>query len=177
MGASITAPTIIDTDPVSSLSSSPSSDMAEVSGLLIGTVALVSLYSTCVQAFDTFQAGKNFLHDYQSACDRFLLLWARFSHWGLVLNVKDPGSEHPALRDHWGEEVDVVGGSLSGIDNTLCEISALGSKYQSYSLGAGLEKDTAVRRTLCNQPARMCAQEPRPASIIITTSEKSGVGG
>ena len=142
--------------------------MAEVSGLVIGTVALVSLYSTCVQAFDTFQAGKNFLHDYQSACDRFLLLRARLSHWGLVLNVKDPGSEHPALRDHWGEEVDIVGGSLSGIDNALCGISALASKYQSYSLGAGSGEDPAVRQTFCTpQAASVPRKRVLPTSLAI----------
>lgn len=82
--------------------------MAEASGLVIGAIAMASLFSTCVDLFDRFELGRDHADDYDIACTKMCLLKARFSDWGFSLNLGVPGREHPALRRYWIDEQDVV---------------------------------------------------------------------
>ncbi|MCJ1332644.1 hypothetical protein MMC10_009337 [Thelotrema lepadinum] len=104
--------------------------MADVAGLVFGAVTVFSLYSTCVELFDVFELGKNYIYDYHLACTKISLLRARLSHWGDLLNIKIPGSEHPVLRNNWPAERDIVGRSLFGIKNILGDTALLAEKYK-----------------------------------------------
>ncbi|KAL9095172.1 MAG: hypothetical protein Q9165_002428 [Trypethelium subeluteriae] len=103
--------------------------MADVAGLVIGAVALASLFSTCVELFDYFELGRNYACDYRLACTKLGLLRARLSQWGDVLNVAAPGGEHPVLRDCWPSEGEIVGRSLLGIQSILDDTTLLLEKY------------------------------------------------
>ena len=104
--------------------------MAEVPGLIIGAVALASLFSTCIDLFDRFELGRNFIADYQLASTKLSLLKTRLWHWGRALNIEVPGSECSSLREHWYEEKDIVGRSLLGIERLLSDVSLLEEKYK-----------------------------------------------
>jgi hypothetical protein len=104
--------------------------MAEVAGLVLGTVALASLYRTCVELFESFELGRNYTYDYQLACTKVSLLRARLRSWGNLLNIEKPGDESPALRDLWAEEQDVIGGSLCGIRDIFENTSLLIERYK-----------------------------------------------
>jgi hypothetical protein len=102
--------------------------MADVSGLVIGTIGLASLFTTCIELLDCFELGGNYAYDYQLACTEMCLLKARLSGWGASLNLGALGHEHLALRRHWTEEQDVVGRSLFGIKEIFENASLLAEK-------------------------------------------------
>ena len=104
--------------------------MADVSGLILGTIALASLFKTCIELFDYFELGRNHAYDYQLACTKIALLKARLSTWGISLRIELPGEEHPALRQHWAEEHEVIGRSLFGIKDIFGNASLLAEKYR-----------------------------------------------
>ena len=103
--------------------------MAEAAGLVMGSIAMAALFTTCIDLFDRFELGRTYSYDYQLACTKMCLLKARLSSWGISLNLRIPGHEHPALRQHWMEERDVVGRSLSGIKQAFENASVLAEKY------------------------------------------------
>ena len=102
----------------------------DVSGLVVGAVTLVSLFSTCIELFDLFELGKNLAYDYQLACTKIILLRTRLEHWGEELNIETPGAEYTALREHWPVEKEIVGRCLSGIQYIFSNTSLLTEKYE-----------------------------------------------
>ena len=104
--------------------------MADVSGLVIGAVALASLFTTCIELFDYFELGKNYAYDHQLAITKLTLLRARLAGWGLSLNINSPGQENSGLRRSWPDQRDVVGRSLFGIKDIFENASLLVDKYK-----------------------------------------------
>lgn len=104
--------------------------MADAAGLVIGAIALASLFSTCIELFDVFELGRNYVYDYRLACTKIALLRARLSRWGLALNIEVPGLELSVLREHWPEEQDIVGRSLLGIKDIFDDTSLLVERYR-----------------------------------------------
>jgi hypothetical protein len=120
--------------------------MAEASGLVIGAIAMASLFSTCIDLFDRFELGRNYAYDYEIACTKMCLLKARLSDWGISLNLGVPGRECPALRQHWMEEQDVVGRSLFGIKEIFENASLLAEKYKLIPERPGIVKNVILHR-------------------------------
>ena len=120
--------------------------MAEASGLVIGAIAMASLFSTCIDLFDRFELGRNHAYDYEMACTKMCLLKARLSDWGISLNLGVPGRECSALRQHWTEEQDVVGRSLFGIKEIFENASLLAEKYKLIPERPGTFKNFMLHR-------------------------------
>lgn len=104
--------------------------MADVAGLILGTVALASLFTTCIELFERFELGRQHAYDYHLACTKVALLKARLSTWGVSLGIDKPGYEHPALRRHWTAEQEVISRSLYAIKETFENTSLLVEKYR-----------------------------------------------
>ena len=104
--------------------------MADLAGLLLGTVALASVFGSCVELFEWFELAQNHKEDYQIACTKLSLLFSRLKTWGASLSVTNPGREHPALRQRWKEERDVIGRSLLGIKHIFENAALLAEKYK-----------------------------------------------
>ncbi|KAF2232564.1 hypothetical protein EV356DRAFT_517322 [Viridothelium virens] len=119
--------------------------MADVAGLVIGAIALASLFSTCIELFDYFELGRSYACDYQLACTKLGLLRARLSQWGDALNVAAPGGEHPVLRDCWPIEGEIVGRSLLGIQSILDNTTLLVEKYNVERKGRSMIKSLTVQ--------------------------------
>ena len=113
----------------------------EVAGLAVGTVALAALFTTCIELFDYFELGRNYVYDYELACTKIRLLRERLRTWGISLRVTKPGAEDSRLQASWLETRDVVGKSLEIIASTLQNSDMLMQRY-------GMRRDRSSRSSL-----------------------------
>ncbi len=104
--------------------------MADVAGLMLGTVALASLFNACIELVERFELGRQHAYDYQIACTKVALLKARLSAWGVSVGIDKPGYEHPALRQNWTAEQEVISRSLYAIKEIFENTSLLAEKYR-----------------------------------------------
>lgn len=105
----------------------------EVAGLALGTVALASLFSTCVELFDYLETYRNYVSDYDFAAIKLGLLRERLRTWGSAFRVNQPGREDAILRTEWPEKRDVIVKSLLGLQAKLHELDALLESYRPLS--------------------------------------------
>ena len=84
--------------------------MAETAGLVLGAVALVSLFNTCADCFRLVQIGIKASLDYQKTVIEMSVLQLRFARWGEAINVSDlhlRETEQQALEDLLNQIKDV----------------------------------------------------------------------
>ncbi|KAI9709989.1 MAG: hypothetical protein M1820_003067 [Bogoriella megaspora] len=103
--------------------------MAEAVGLALGTVALASLFTTCIEAMEYFELCKSYKYDYELACLKLSLLKARLGTCGQTLGVNKHGQEDTELQRHWRNERNVIQQSLQGIAGIFGDAEQLKSKY------------------------------------------------
>jgi len=66
--------------------------MAEVAGLVVDSVALASLFSTCVDCFEDVQFAVRCFDDYATCQTKLDLLEIKFTRWGLAVGLDCPGN-------------------------------------------------------------------------------------
>jgi hypothetical protein len=115
---------------------------AEIAGLAIGTIALATLFSTCIELFDLVEVGRNCIYDYDLACTKISLLRERLRAWGTCLRVMEPGAEDDALRDQWSMKREIVGASLVGLRRILSDSDVLIQKYNLSMSSINLRRRT-----------------------------------
>ena len=115
---------------------------AEIAGLAIGTIALATLFSTCIELFDLFEVGKNCIYDYDLACLKISLLRERLRAWGSTLHVREPGAEDTALRHQWPTKREIVAASLIGLRRILSDSEVLTQKYDMSVSSIGFRRRT-----------------------------------
>ncbi|KAI1865656.1 hypothetical protein JX265_007979 [Neoarthrinium moseri] len=108
--------------------------MAEAAGLAVGTIALASLFQTCVDILDYIEDARNIESDRDRGDTRLGLLKIRLKQWGDKLQVANPGYEDGGLIDHWDGESDTISKSLLGIKGILEQASYLSHKYAPYKM-------------------------------------------
>ena len=119
--------------------------MAEAAiGLAIGTVALASLFSTCVECMEYVSLAHNYGHDYEVCLTKILLLKARLNAWGESLHVENEGRELPVLRERWSQERETVGRSLLGIKDIFEDAGNLENKYGLQRVGVQDDRTTSI---------------------------------
>ncbi|KAG8810143.1 hypothetical protein FRC17_003072, partial [Serendipita sp. 399] len=69
--------------------------MAEVAGLVIGAVSMVTLWNTCVQAFDVVASGKTYGYDYEVARVKLEVERIRLLAWGEAVGLASVQRETP----------------------------------------------------------------------------------
>ena len=105
--------------------------MAEAAvGLAFGTIALASLFSTCIDLLEFFELKKGYEDDYDLNCLKLSLLKSRLDSWGRDLRIIEVGHEASPLRDRWAQEQETVMRSLLGIKNLLGNADLLRDKYE-----------------------------------------------
>lgn len=102
----------------------------EAVGLAMGAIALAALFNTCIELFDYFELGRNYIYDYELACTKIELLRERLRAWGGALRVMEPGAEDLMLRALWPTTCDAVGKSLLAIRAILRSSDILMQKYE-----------------------------------------------
>ncbi|KAI1849643.1 hypothetical protein JX266_004592 [Neoarthrinium moseri] len=108
--------------------------MAEAAGLAVGTIALASLFQTCVDILDYIEDARNIESDRDRGDTRLGLLKIRLKQWGDKLQVANPGYEDGGLIDHWDGESGTISKSLLGIKGILEQASYLSHKYAPYKM-------------------------------------------
>ncbi|KAG8525596.1 uncharacterized protein KY384_009240 [Bacidia gigantensis] len=103
--------------------------MAEAAGLAIGAIGLAVLFTTCVEGLEYINLGRNHGRDFEMSMTKLLLLKARLSAWGEVLQVTQEGEENIMLRDRWLEEKETVGRCLVGVQSMFDESDQMESRY------------------------------------------------
>ncbi|KAL9625055.1 MAG: hypothetical protein Q9160_000784 [Pyrenula sp. 1 TL-2023] len=103
--------------------------MAEAAGLALGTVALASLFSTCLELLEYFELGKSYEYDYELACLKLSLLKSRLDTWGHCFGVSAAHEVEEELETHWPRERIVIHKSLQGIAGILGNAELLKDKY------------------------------------------------
>ncbi|KAF7503063.1 hypothetical protein GJ744_004345 [Endocarpon pusillum] len=104
--------------------------MAEAVGLTLGTVALASLFSVCVELINYFELGKSYEYDYDLACLKLYLLKVRLDKCGKTMSIDDTIHMSQEFRQHWPQEQDVVVRSLLGIRDIFGNAALLKDKYR-----------------------------------------------
>lgn len=109
--------------------------MAESAGLVLGAVALASMFSTCVELADYVNLGKTFPADHMRACARLDLLRTRLWEWGDSLDLLSPDHGLLGLGPEWvDEDRQVIGRSLRGIQDILETAGVIAQKYSTATL-------------------------------------------
>lgn len=62
--------------------------MAELAGLIIGSMALTGLFNKCVDTFQYIQLGRNFGNDYETSLLKLDVVKLRFTRWGELMTVR-----------------------------------------------------------------------------------------
>ncbi|KAH8789967.1 prion-inhibition and propagation-domain-containing protein [Hyaloscypha sp. PMI_1271] len=105
--------------------------MAEIAGLVVGGVALASLFSTCVECFDDIELARQYSKDYEIFVTKVDLLRTRLDLWGRTVWV-EKGDERVVVevwKHEWSNVGESVGRSLVGIKETLQDVQTLQDKY------------------------------------------------
>jgi hypothetical protein len=106
--------------------------MAEAAGLVVGTIALATLFQTALDFLDCLEDAKNLTYDRKLGDTKIRLLEIRLKQWGEDMHVLHPGQEDGGLREHWMEESGTVANCLLGIAEILSTASELSCKYDVY---------------------------------------------
>ena len=96
--------------------------MAEAAGLVLGTVALASLFNTCADCFKLIQIGIQASPDYQKTVIEISVLQLRFARWGEAINVSElhlPEAEQRTLE-----------GLLNQIKDVFAKSEHISRRYQ-----------------------------------------------
>ncbi len=87
--------------------------MAEVAGLIIGSMALTGLFNNCVDTFQRIQLGRNFGKDYETSLIKLDVVKLRFTRWGELMTMRD-GAESQGLRSAASPQEEDVAERLLG---------------------------------------------------------------
>jgi hypothetical protein len=111
--------------------------MSEVAGLALGAVALVSLFSTCVELMDLFELAREQREDLKLASLKMGLLQMRLTSWGKGMNLDGSDTDHEdhVFEKYWTRDWNAIGHSLTGIHAIFGNASTLSQKYELVPLG------------------------------------------
>lgn len=100
----------------------------EAAGLALGGVALLGLFSTCIEALECLEEGRHWARDVHLTLTKLSFLKQRLYDWGDLVSINSSGPESP-MRDAPEEERFLITEGLSGIRNLLVETKQLCAKY------------------------------------------------
>ncbi|KAL3426372.1 ubiquitin-conjugating enzyme E2-16 kDa [Phlyctema vagabunda] len=99
----------------------------EVAGLALGAAGIAGIFSTCMECFDIFVAGKNFSDDYEQICALFSAQRLRFGLWGESVGFMDDGSSERRAKFETVLGRSDIRITLEGLLNTIRSILTEGS--------------------------------------------------
>lgn len=129
--------------------------MAEAVGLAFGGVALVGLFSTCLEIVDYVASARAHRPSAALSATQVSLLRTRLLQWGDRLSITSPGGEHEILRQRWPEESRIIIDSLLGIKRLFDHSTELIGKHMAGLSDASENGLPATAATLLpRQPSR-----------------------
>lgn len=103
--------------------------MAEAAGLAVGTIALASLFQTCIEVLEYIDDARNIDDDRERGETKLSLLNVRLKQMGEDLHVTNPGLEDGGLPELWPQEIEAISNGLLGVTQILNNASRLCRKY------------------------------------------------
>lgn len=133
--------------------------MAEAAGLAVGVVALASLFQTCVEFLEYFEAARNLSGDRELVSTKLGLLTTRLRRSGYEMKVlHPPGQEDGGLHAVLSGETAAITRCLVGISDILGDADQLKHKY-------GIDKRKHLDWSSCF-PFRLRPQQPAKTSEL-----------
>ncbi|KAH7069947.1 prion-inhibition and propagation-domain-containing protein [Paraphoma chrysanthemicola] len=107
--------------------------MAETAGVVIGVVALASLFNNTVDCFEFIQLGRAFGKSFQTSQLRMDNARLRLSRWGKALSLDNDVRQTTSLQGHLGSEANIKHAEnlLGQIIELFAEAEGVSSKYKS----------------------------------------------
>ncbi|USP81614.1 hypothetical protein yc1106_08888 [Curvularia clavata] len=107
--------------------------MAETAGLVVGVVALASLFNNTVECFEFVQLGRAFGKDFQTSQLKLDNARLRLSRWGKSLSLEDDVRDIVSLQQRFGSEANVKHAEalLGQIVDLLADTEGVSNKYRS----------------------------------------------
>ena len=101
----------------------------EVAGLVVGTVALASLFSTCVECWDYFDSVRSYGREYELLATKLEVERTRFMIWGDLIGLLNSDDNGRALAPDSEIIVATIERTLNCILAILQDSEALESRY------------------------------------------------
>jgi WD40 repeat protein len=107
--------------------------MAETAGLVVGVVALASLFNNTVECFEFVQLGRTFGKSFQTSQLKLDNARLRLSRWGKSLDLDDDVQDTVSLQGRFGSAANVKHAEalLGRIIELFTEAEGISNKYKS----------------------------------------------
>ncbi|KAF1929479.1 uncharacterized protein M421DRAFT_420005 [Didymella exigua CBS 183.55] len=107
--------------------------MAETAGLVVGVVALASLFNNTVECFELLQLGRTFRKSFQTSQLQLDSARLRLSRWGKSLSLDDDVRDTVSLQGCFGSETNVKDAEalLHQIVELFAEAQHVSDRYKS----------------------------------------------
>lgn len=150
-----------------------SSSIAEPVGLALGAVALVSLFSNCVELIEYFELGRSFEYDNEKACLKLSLLQDRLRRCDSLLQQ---GEHESRMLDkdqscNWLDVMpqdNTVWLNLRGIYDLLTSVENLKDKYSLAPTKSRTTILSSFRGIAARKQKRQALSEVRPSQTNLT---------
>lgn len=132
--------------------------MAEAAGLVIGTVALASLFNTCIEICEYIEAGKNLMAEVRLALTKVRLLRVRLHQWGSLFAFDKLGvlEIQTVTPPRWPDDCNPIMDGLSQVSLILQETLHLSGRYRlAEDLNRTRCAGTCSHRQIAMQPNQM----------------------
>jgi len=142
--------------------------MAEAVGLTIGSVALASLFTTCVDCFEYVQLGRQFGTNYQRSLLKLDIVKLRLSRWAGAVNESQ---QHYNVAIGSANEAQKVQEILGEIIELFANAEKVSAKYKmkakpgdlvAYNVNADLEPDV---RSMHNKMRELAIKRQKRSSF------------
>jgi hypothetical protein len=127
--------------------------MAEVAGLVVGGVALASLFDSCMNTFERLDAGKNCSRDYQEDALIITLLGSRLRRWEETYRKYAP--TNTALDGELAEQ------ALASVNNNLESLCKTAERYQTNSKSNNVASMTEKLQEMQVSNTRSTSSNPK----------------
>jgi hypothetical protein len=113
-------------------------------GVIIGSLALASLFNTCIECFEYVQLGKRFGSDYETYLLKLDIVRLRLSRWGEAVNITGDRPASKSLSHVSGQDAETAKNLLGKFANAFQEVEALSNKFRLKSKPEDLLVDNKV---------------------------------
>lgn len=149
--------------------------MAETAGLVVGVVALASLFNTAVECFEFVQLGRSFGKDFQTSQLKLDSARLRLSRWGQSLGLGEDVRDVTSLQGRFGSEANVKHAEalLGQIVELFADSEGVSNKYKSRA--SSQDHNLAVYNPQTDLEPAMAKLHNRMRQLAIDRQDRSSV--
>jgi len=121
--------------------------MADIAGLVVGGIALASLFTSCIDCFEYVRLGKGFGKDYQKCLLKLSIVQLRLSRWGESVRIaggRQESTSHRQLPSLSDSDAIVVKRLLAEIMEAFDEAKKFGSDESPDEFTVSVDRDDNI---------------------------------